>query len=133
MVMKKLFTSVLLLAAALGYSQSNGASVFKSQNYTIDGVSYLEPETILTLSDSEINVKPLGTLTIIKKAVAVRNTSVYHCEYQGKPVEVITFISTDKLKVTVRGENLKHVIESDLIDPNRIEEAFSNTPVSARP
>lgn len=131
--MKKLFTTVLLLAAALGYSQSNNASVFKSESYTIDGVPYLEPETILTLSDSEIHVKPLGTLTLIKKAIAVRNTSVYHCEYQGKPVEVITFISTDKLKVTVRGENLKHVIESDLIDPNRVEEAFSKTPVSARP
>lgn len=123
----------MLLAVATGYSQSNDVSVFKSESYIIDGVPYLDPETILTISDSDIDVKPLGTLKIIKKAIAVRNTSVYHCEYQGKPVEVITFISTDKLKVTVRGENLKHVIESDLIDPKKMEEEFSKTPVSARP
>lgn len=123
----------MLLAVATGYAQPNDVSVFKSENYIIDGVPYLNPETILTISESDIQVKPLGTLRIIKKAIAVRNTSVYHCEYEGKPVEVITFISTDKLKVTVRGENLKHVIESDSIDPKKMEEEFSTSPVSARP
>lgn len=131
--MKKLFTFVILLVVTAGYSQSNDVSIFKSENFTVDGIPYLEPETILTISDSDINVKPIGNMRIIKKAVSVRNTSVYHCEYQGKKVEVITFISTEKLKVTVRGENLKHVLESDLIDAKKLDEEFSKSPVSASP
>ena len=129
--MKKLFTFVILLVVTAGFSQSNDVSIFKSENYTINGTQYTAPETIVTISDTDINVKPIGNLKIIKKAVSVRNTSVYHCDYQGKRVEVITFISTEKLKVTVRGENLKYIIESDLIDPKKMDEEFSKSAVTA--
>lgn len=111
-----------MLVLATGYSQSNNVSVFQSESYIINGTPYLDQAIILTISDSDINVKSLGDLKIIKKAVSVRNTSVYHCIYQGNKVEVIIFNSTEKLKVTVRGENLKFVLESDIIDPKQIKD-----------
>jgi hypothetical protein len=46
-------------------------------------------------------------------------------------VEVIIFITTEKLKVTVRGEGIKHVIELDLIDPKKIEDEFSKMEVTS--
>ena len=128
--MKKLFTFVLLFVSFSGFSQANNSVSFKSNGYVIDGRPYLEPDTILKISESEIDIKSVGTMKIIKKAISVRNTSVYNCEFQGKPVEVITVISTEKLKVTIRGENLKHIIESDLIDPTKIKEEFSKSQVS---
>ena len=131
--MKKLFTFVFLLFAAAVFSQTNDIAVFKSDGYIIDGVPSLEPDTILTLSDSNIYVKSVGTLKIVKKAIAVKNTSVYHCEFKGKPVEVITVITPEKLKVTVRGDNLKRVIESDLMDGKKIEAEMSKHPVSVSP
>lgn len=131
--MKKLFTFVVLLFAAAAFSQTNDIAVFKSDGYIIDGVPSLEPDTILTLSNSDIYVKSVGTLNIVKKAIAVKNTSVYHCEFKGKPVEVITVITPEKLKVTVRGDNLKRVIESDLMDEKKIEAEMSKHPVSVSP
>lgn len=131
--MKKLFTFVVLLFAAAAFSQINDIAVFKSDGYIIDGVPSLEPDTILTLSDSDIYVKSVGTLNIVKKAIAVKNTSVYHCEFKGKPMEVITVITPEKLKVTVRGDNLKRVIESDLMDEKKIEAEMSKHPVSVSP
>jgi len=131
--MKKLFTFVVLLFAAAAFSQTNDIAVFKSDGYIIDGVPSLEPDTILTLSDSDIYVKSVGTLKIVKKAIAVKNTSVYHCEFKGKPVEVITVITPEKLKVTVRGDNLKRVIQSDLMDEKKIEAEMSKHPVSVSP
>ena len=95
-----------------GYSQDYYKVVLKSENYKINDATYSEPETLFMLSDNSVNVKPLGEMKLVKKAVAVKDTSVYFCEYQGKPVEVITVISIDKFKVTVRGQGMKYVIES---------------------
>lgn len=131
--MKKLFTFVILFLSFTGFSQTGDVVVFKSDGYIIDGAPSLEPDTILTISDSDIQVKSVGTMKILKKAISVKNTSVYLCEFEGKHVEVITVISPEKLKVTVRGENLKHVIESDLMDEKKIEAAFSKSPVSVNP
>lgn len=130
--MKKLFTFVVLLFATAGFSQTNDIAVFKSDGYIIDGVPSLEPDTILTLSDTDMYVKSVGNLRILKKAIAVKNTSVYLCEFEGKPVEVITVITPEKLKVTVRGESLKRVIESDLMDAKKIEAEFSKRAVSVK-
>lgn len=120
-----------MLVFTAGYSQSNDVSVFKSESFTVNGTPFLEPETVLTISNSEITVKSLGTLKIIKKAVSVRSTSVYRCEFEGKNVEAIIFNSTEKLKVTVRGENLKFVLESDVIDPEKIKDKMDEAPQTA--
>lgn len=110
--MKKIFTFLALLLFMAGYSQDYYKVVLKSENYKINDDTYSEPETLFMLSDNSVNVKPLGEMKLVKKAVAVKDTSVYFCEYQGKPVEVITVITIEKFKVTVRGEGMKYVIES---------------------
>ena len=110
--MKKIFTFLALLLFMVGYSQDYYKVVLKSENYKINDATYSEPETLFMLSDNSVNVKPLGEMKLVKKAVAVKDTSVYFCEYQGKPVEVITVITIEKFKVTVRGEGMKYVIES---------------------
>lgn len=111
--MKKIFTFLALLLFAAGYSQADYYKVvLKSENYTINKEAYNEPETLFTLTENTVSVKPIGDMRLIKKAVSVKDTSVYFCEYQGKQVEVITVISIEKFKVTVRGENMKYVIES---------------------
>lgn len=95
-----------------GYSQDYNQIVLKAENYSINETNYEGLETLFTLNENEINVKPIGSMRLIKKAVSVKNTSVYFCEYQGEEVEVITVISKEKFKVTVRGNNMKYVIES---------------------
>jgi len=110
--MKKIFTFLAMLLFMAGYSQDYYKVVLKSENYKINDATYSEPETLFMLSDNSVNVKPLGEMKLVKKAVAVKDTSVYFCEYQGKPVEVITVITIEKFKVTVRGEGMKYVIES---------------------
>jgi len=116
--MKKIFTLLALFLIATGYSQSDYYKiVLKAENYTINEQAFNEPETLFTLTDNTLSVKPIGEMRLIKKAVSVKDTSVYFCEYEGKQIEVITVISLEKFKVTVRGENLKYVIESE---PNDI-------------
>ena len=110
--MKKIFTILALLLFMAGYSQDYYKVVLKSENYKINDATYSEPETLFMLSDNSVNVKPLGEMKLVKKAVSVKDTSVYFCEYQGKPVEVITVITIEKFKVTVRGKGMKYVIES---------------------
>ncbi|WP_296143102.1 hypothetical protein [uncultured Flavobacterium sp.] len=110
--MKKIFTFLALLLFTAGYSQDYYKVVLKSENYTINQEAYNEPETLFTLTENTVSVKPIGDMRLIKKAVSVKDTSVYFCEYQGKQVEVITVITIEKFKVTVRGENMKYVIES---------------------
>jgi len=110
--MKKIFTFLALLLFMAGYSQDYYKVVLKSENYKINDATYSEPETLFMLSDNSVNVKPLGEMKLVKKAVSVKDTSVYFCEYQGKPVEVITVITIEKFKVTVRGKGMKYVIES---------------------
>jgi len=115
--MKKIFTFLALLFATVSYTQSDYYKVvLKSENYTINETAYSGSEALFLLSDNAITVKPVGEMKLVKKAVAVKNTAVYFCEYQGKPVEVITHITPEKFKVTVRGENLKYVIESESTD-----------------
>lgn len=129
--MKKLFTFVVLLVVTSGFSQANDVYEFKSESYIINGTPFLGPETVFSISESDMNIKPLGNVQILNKAVSVKNTSVYNCDYQGKKVEVITVITPEKLKVTVRGQGIKHVIEADLIDPKKLEEEFSKSTLSA--
>lgn len=130
--MKKIFTFLALLLFATGYSQADYYKVvLKSENYKINNATYSEPETLFTLSDNAVNVKPIGEMRLIKKAVAVKDTSVYFCEYQGKPVEVITVITLEKFKVTVRGENMKYVIESEANDIGQSREiTLPNTAIA---
>jgi len=130
--MKKIFTFLALLLFAAGYSQADYYKVvLKSENYKINDATYSEPETLFTLSDNAVNVKPIGEMRLIKKAVAVKDTSVYFCEYQGKPVEVITVITLEKFKVTVRGENMKYVIESEANDIGQSREiTLPNTAIA---
>lgn len=111
--MKKIFTIIALSLFMAGYSQDYYKVVLKAENYSINDISYEGPETLFTLSDTEINVKPVGNMRLIKKAVSVKDTSVYFCEYQGQEVEVITVITKEKFKVTVRGNDMKYVIESE--------------------
>ena len=129
--MKKLFTFVILLVVTSGFSQTSDVYEFKSQSYTINGIPFLERETVFSISELDMNIKPIGNVQILNKAVSVKNTSVYNCDYQGKKVEVITVITPEKLKVTVRGQGINHVIEADLIDPKKLEEEFSNSTLSA--
>jgi len=110
--MKKIFTLLALLLFVAGFSQQQYQIVLKSENYKINDVSYTGLETLFGLADNAVMVKPVGTMRLLKKAVSVKDTSVYFCEYQGKKVEVITLITEEKFKVTVRGEGLKYVIES---------------------
>lgn len=130
--MKKIFTLLALLLFAAGYSQADQYKVvLKSNNYTINEQAFSKPEVLFTLSDNAVSVKPLGEMRLIKKAVAVKDTSVYLCDYQGKQVEVITVISTDKFKVTVRGEDMKYVIESEANTVGQVQEnTIPNTPVA---
>jgi len=130
--MKKIFTFLALLFFIAGYSQEDYYKVvLKSGNYTINDEVFNEPETLFTLTENTISVKPIGDMRLIKKAVSVKDTSVYFCEYQGKKVEVITKISTEKFKVTVRGENMKYVIESEANNIGNIEQDNnSNTAIA---
>jgi len=111
--MKKIFTIIALSLFMAGYSQDYYKVVLKAENYSINDTSYEGLETLFTLSDTEINVKPVGNMRLIKKAVSVKDTSVYFCEYQGQEVEVITVITKENFKVTVRGNDMKYVIESE--------------------
>ncbi len=111
--MKKIFTLMALSIFMTAYSQDKYQIVLKAENYSINNTSYEGLETLFTLSDTEINVKPVGNMRLIKKAVSVKDTSVYFCEYQGQEVEVITVITKEKFKVTVRGNAMKYVIESE--------------------
>lgn len=130
--MKKIFTFLALLLFVAGYSQQdNYKVVLKSENYKINDESFNNPETLFTLTENTVSVKPLGEMRLIKKAVSVKDTSVYFCEYEGKKVEVITVISLEKFKVTVRGENVKYVIESIASDIGQSKEIIlSNTSVA---
>jgi len=130
--MKKIFTFLALLFFIAGYSQEDYYKVvLKSGNYTINDEVFNEPETLFTLTENTISVKPIGDMRLIKKAVSVKDTSVYFCEYQGEKVEVITKISTEKFKVTVRGENMKYVIESEANNIGNIEQDNnSNTAIA---
>ncbi len=111
--MKKIFIFLALLVFVAGYSQADYYKVvLKSENYTINKEPHNEPGNLFALTDNTVSVKPIGDMKLIKKAVSVKDTSVYFCEYQGKKVEVITVITQEKFKVTVRGENMKYVIES---------------------
>lgn len=107
-----MFTFLALLLFTASYSQDYYKVVLKSENYTINEEAYNKPETLFTLTENTVSVKPIGEMRLIKKAVSVKDTSVYFCEYQGKQVEVITVITIEKFKVTVRGENMKYVIKS---------------------
>ena len=129
--MKKIFTILALLLFMAGYSQDYYKVVLKSENYKINDATYSEPQTLFTLSDVAVNVKPLGEMRLLKKAVSVKDTSVYFCEYQGKQVEVITVITVEKFKVTVRGEGVKYVIESIPQEVGNADgELISNTAVA---
>lgn len=129
--MKKIFTILALLLFMAGYSQDYYKVVLKSENYKINDATYSEPQTLFTLSDVAVNVKPLGEMRLLKKAVSVKDTSVYFCEYQGKQVEVITVITVEKFKVTVRGEGVKYVIESIPQEVGNADgEMISNTAVA---
>ena len=129
--MKKIFTILALLLFIAGYSQDYYKVVLKSENYKINDATYSEPQTLFTLSDVAVNVKPLGEMRLLKKAVSVKDTSVYFCEYQGKQVEVITVITVEKFKVTVRGEGVKYVIESIPQEVGNADgEIISNTAVA---
>ena len=129
--MKKIFTILALLLFMAGYSQDYYKVVLKSENYKINDATYSEPQTLFTLSDVAVNIKPLGEMRLLKKAVSVKDTSVYFCEYQGKQVEVITVITVEKFKVTVRGEGVKYVIESIPQEVGNADgEMISNTAVA---
>lgn len=112
----------MLLFMAGQAQESNYKVVLKSDNYTINEESFNNPETLFTLTENTVSVKPIGEMKLIKKAVAVKDTSVYLCEYEGKAVEVITVISLEKFKVTVRGENIKYVIESEATETAQSKE-----------
>lgn len=121
--MKKIFTFLAILSFIGSYAQEDYYKVvLKSENYTINKESFSNPETLFTLTENTVSVKPIGEMRLIKKAVSVKDTSVYFCEYDGKKVEVITVISLEKFKVTVRGENIKYVIESVASDIGQSKE-----------
>lgn len=117
--MKKIFSITALLIFSAGFSQDDYKIVLKSEKYTINKAIFTAPETIFALSESTIFVKPLGVTKLIRKAVKVKDTSVYFCEFNGKQIEVITVITMENFKVTVRGENLKYVIEGAIPKLNK--------------
>jgi|GEM_PF-3495510 len=111
--MKKLFAVASLLLSISGNCQNDYKILLKSETYSINEISYNQPDILFTLTDSIINVRPIGNLKLIKKAASIKETSIYKCEYEGKAVEVITIIRRDNFKITVRGEDLNYIIKGD--------------------
>jgi len=111
--MKKLVTVLFLLVFISGYSQKEYKVLLKSERYSINDVVYEQPDILFALSDSILNVKPVGDLKLLKKAVSIKETSIYHCEFEGKKVEVITVVRRENFRITVRGEGIDYIIKAD--------------------
>jgi len=111
--MKNLATVLFLLLSISGFCQKNYNVLLKAERYSINDVVYEQPDILLTLQDTILNVKPVGDLKLVKKAVSIKETSIYHCEFEGKKVEVITVIKRENFRITVRGEGIDYVIKAD--------------------
>lgn len=111
--MKNLATVLFLLLSVSGFCQKNYNVLLKAEKYSINDVVYEQPDILFALQDTILNVKPVGDLKLVKKAVSIKETSIYQCEFEGKKVEVITVIKRENFRITVRGEGIDYVIKAD--------------------